>query len=227
MDGVEWDENRVCMCSVESVVSDTLQPHSPPGSSVHGILQARILEWAAMPSSRGSSWPRDWTWVSCSSFIGRQVLYTLSHLGRPRWESGSFWLMYGGLSPTHTHPYNPKERSQTLEPHHLRWGSAQCHQGQWEREKCPQENEPVFLFLFLKQGSLCCRNPYSRNQAPYLESWRTQVYYASGPRGVNTPSSEPQTKGLQNFHTRTGMIKRVCRFAGARRLQRAGQGWVR
>ena len=32
---------------------------SPPGSSVHGILQARILEWVTMPSSRGSSWPRD------------------------------------------------------------------------------------------------------------------------------------------------------------------------
>ena len=35
------------------------------GSSVHGILQARILEWVAIPFSRGSSWPRDWTWVSC------------------------------------------------------------------------------------------------------------------------------------------------------------------
>ena len=33
---------------------------SPPGSSVHGILQARTLEWAAMPSSRGSPWFRDW-----------------------------------------------------------------------------------------------------------------------------------------------------------------------
>ena len=38
---------------------------SPPGSSVHGILQARILEWAANPFSRGSSRPRDWTCVSC------------------------------------------------------------------------------------------------------------------------------------------------------------------
>ena len=38
---------------------------SLPGSSVHGILQARILEWVAMPFSRGSSRPRDWTWVSC------------------------------------------------------------------------------------------------------------------------------------------------------------------
>ena len=34
---------------------------NPPGSSVHGILQARILEWVAIPSSRGSSWPRDQT----------------------------------------------------------------------------------------------------------------------------------------------------------------------
>ena len=42
---------------------------SPPGSSVHGILQARILEWVAMPSSRGSSRPRDRTCVSYVSGI--------------------------------------------------------------------------------------------------------------------------------------------------------------
>ena len=40
---------------------------SPPGSSVHGILQARILEWVAISFSRGSSWPRDWTQVSCTA----------------------------------------------------------------------------------------------------------------------------------------------------------------
>ena len=38
---------------------------SPPGSSLHGILQARILEWVAKPSSRGPSQPRDWTQVFC------------------------------------------------------------------------------------------------------------------------------------------------------------------
>ena len=38
---------------------------SPPGSSVHGISQARILEWVAIPFSGESSQPRDWTWVSC------------------------------------------------------------------------------------------------------------------------------------------------------------------
>ena len=45
---------------------------SSPGSTVYVILQARILEWFALPSSRGSSWPRDQTPVPC---IGRWVLY--------------------------------------------------------------------------------------------------------------------------------------------------------
>ena len=40
---------------------------SPPGSCVHGLLQARILEWVAMPSSRGSSWPRDHSCISCTA----------------------------------------------------------------------------------------------------------------------------------------------------------------
>ena len=42
---------------------------SPPGSSVCGILQARILEWVVMPFSRGSSWPRIQTHISCVSCI--------------------------------------------------------------------------------------------------------------------------------------------------------------
>ena len=43
--------------------------HSLPGSSVHGIFPAGILEWVSVPSSRGSSWPRDQTHVSCISCI--------------------------------------------------------------------------------------------------------------------------------------------------------------
>ena len=49
---------------------------SLPGSSVHGILQTRILEWVAMPSSRGSSPPRDQTCVSYVSCIARWVFTT-------------------------------------------------------------------------------------------------------------------------------------------------------
>ena len=58
-----------------SVMSDSLQPRglqptrllhpwNSPGSSIHGILQARVLEWVAISFSRGSSQPRDWTWIS-------------------------------------------------------------------------------------------------------------------------------------------------------------------
>ena len=53
---------------------------SPPRSSVLGILQARILGWVAMPSSRGSSQPRDGTRISYGSCVGSQVLYYWRHL---------------------------------------------------------------------------------------------------------------------------------------------------
>ena len=56
--------------------------NSLPGSSVHGILLARILEWGAISYSRGSSQPRDQTQVSYISCAGRQLLYHQHHLGR-------------------------------------------------------------------------------------------------------------------------------------------------
>ena len=62
-----------------SVMSNSLQPHglySPPGSSIHGIFQARILEWVATPFSRGSSWTTDQAWISC--IAGRLFFYCLS-----------------------------------------------------------------------------------------------------------------------------------------------------
>ena len=57
---------------------------SLPGSSIHGILQGRILEWIYMPSSRVSSQPKDQTHVSYVSCICRQVLYHQHHLGSPQ-----------------------------------------------------------------------------------------------------------------------------------------------
>ena len=51
--------------------------YSPPGFSVHRILQARILEWIAISSFRWSSWPRDWIRVSC---IGRRIPYLKAFL---------------------------------------------------------------------------------------------------------------------------------------------------
>ena len=62
-----WNHNG---CVHAKSLQSCLTPCNPtdcnlPGSSIHGILQARILEWVAMPYSRGSSRPRDWTCISC------------------------------------------------------------------------------------------------------------------------------------------------------------------
>ena len=57
-------ENNHCVCVLVTQLCPALcnpMDCNLPGSSVHGILQARILEWVAMPSSRGSSWPRNQT----------------------------------------------------------------------------------------------------------------------------------------------------------------------
>ena len=81
IDELFWNLNFECCCY--SVMSNSLWPHglcSPPGSSVYGILKARILDWDAISFSRGSSWPRAWTHTSCVSCTGRQILYHLCHL---------------------------------------------------------------------------------------------------------------------------------------------------
>ena len=57
--------------------------YSPPGSSGHGIFQTRILEWVAISSSRGSSWPRDQTSHLLCFLHCRWILYLLSHQGSP------------------------------------------------------------------------------------------------------------------------------------------------
>ena len=78
------------MCPVlGSVAQSCLMLRRPldcslPGSSIHGICQARMLEWVAMSCSRQSSWPRDRTCISCVSCIGRWVLYNYCHLGSPQ-----------------------------------------------------------------------------------------------------------------------------------------------
>ena len=87
--------NRICVCGQIDMLccAKSLQlcltlcnsmDYSPPDSSVHVIIQARILEWGAMFSSRGSSPPRNQTQISYVSCIGKQLLYHQHHLGSPR-----------------------------------------------------------------------------------------------------------------------------------------------
>ena len=70
----------VCVCLVSKWLCD-LMDFSLPGSSVHGILQAKVLGWVIISFSRGSSQPRDRTQVSCVSSTGRWILYQWRHLG--------------------------------------------------------------------------------------------------------------------------------------------------
>ena len=60
--------SKSTLCDSDSVDS------SPPGSSVHGIFQVRILEWVAISSSRQFFWPRDQTCVSCAACVGGRII---------------------------------------------------------------------------------------------------------------------------------------------------------
>ena len=78
----------VCVCVSCSVMCDYLWPHGLyglPGPFVRGIVQARILEWVAIPFCGGFSKPRDWTRVSCIAgrsftiWASREALYIHTH----------------------------------------------------------------------------------------------------------------------------------------------------
>ena len=77
----------ICCCLVTKLCLTLLQLHglnSPSGSSVHGIFQARILEWVAISFSKGSSQPRDQTHVSCMHLLHWQAdSLPLHHLESP------------------------------------------------------------------------------------------------------------------------------------------------
>ena len=101
----------VCMfyvlCSVDYPILCNPMDCNLPGSSLHGILQARILELVAISSSRGSSHPRDRICVSQVSYIGKWVLYHQEQLGSPQ-------IPYASTSGnpsvlTHPHPTLPRD----------------------------------------------------------------------------------------------------------------------
>ena len=83
---------------------------SLPDSSVYGILQARILEWVTIPFSRETSWPRDWTWVSC--IVGRFfTIWATREVGKSHCKHcvslfcflvAYFWLFFVGIMQTDT-----------------------------------------------------------------------------------------------------------------------------
>ena len=83
--GKQIEQNQSSACVLSHVWLCDPMNYIPPGSSAHGIFQARILEWVAVSFSRGSSWSRDQTrvsWVSCIAWF-----FTAEPLGKPNQSS--------------------------------------------------------------------------------------------------------------------------------------------
>ena len=145
--------------------------HSPPGSSVHGILQACVPEWVAMPSSRRSSWPRDQTYISYVSCIGRWVLYHQGHLGSPYVAHGYFMSQTGKLNCDKTlmlrHSpiskmlkYNPPKVC--LRADKIQWGDWSSVLGrrkdkksfQWHELHWPQNNKSYSDIIGMSEANI-------------------------------------------------------------------------
>ena len=94
-----------------------------PGSSLHKVLQARILEWFAVLSFRGSSRPRDPTCTSCSSCLAGGF-FTMSYWGSPCWGIPDIQIMSGSGMPRHAltvryiAKWSPHSRNH-LSPHRI------------------------------------------------------------------------------------------------------------
>ena len=92
----DWRISGFCRWKVK-VTQSCLTLHDPkdcstPGSSVHEILQARILEWVTKSTSRGPSWPRDQTHICQHLLHCRRVFYQLNHQGRLKSATGPLLL---------------------------------------------------------------------------------------------------------------------------------------
>ena len=120
---------------------------SPPGSSVHGILQARILEWIAMSSSRESSQPRDGTHVSYIFCFGRQGALPLAPPGKP------------SKVPPHKHIHG----SRVLAYYRCCFGTSPAHPGRGHSEHTHRPSLPLWLDSCSEKTPLalgqkgCCR----------------------------------------------------------------------
>ena len=124
---------------------------SPPGSSVYVMFQARILEWVAISFSRGTSWPRDWIWVSCiaaSLLHCRLILSWLSqhgsHLPANAGDAGS-------IPGRGTQIPRASEQltcvSQLLSP----WATRRSHAAKIKKQNKQKQIRGLAVLLFLRE----------------------------------------------------------------------------
>ena len=146
---------------------------SPPGSTVYGISQARILEWVAIPSSRGSSQHKDRNWVICISCLAGRF-FTAELLGKP---STCLLLLCSCLVMS---------------------GSLQLHGQQRARPPCPPPSSRFCSSFY--PPSLWCHPTVLSSAAPFSSSlqsfWPSRSFkmswlFASGEQSTGVSASAP------------------------------------
>ena len=151
-----------------------------PGSSVHGILQARILEWVAMPSSRGSFRPRNRTRVSGISCTGRRILYY-----HAAWEA-----------PTDACPQSSRSHPLSRRLPLLLGLAGEEARGSW----CQVPICRVFELLFIRQRSHdVCTGCTSLQGKDAHEPQATEAHVGMSCIKCHSPSRSPPPSDLLGF----------------------------
>ena len=132
-------------CQLCLTLRDSMD-HSPPGSSVCGILQARIPEWVAISSSMGYSRARDWTHIS---FITGRLLTVWAAGEAPWWTLNTlFTLAYKFFSlvplPSHVRLCDPMDARLPYPSPAPRAGSDSCPSSQWCHPTISSSSPPAF-----------------------------------------------------------------------------------
>ena len=150
---------------------------SPPGSSVHGILQARILEWAAIPFSSRSPLPRDWNWLSC--IAGR--FFTV-------WATREAKLWHKCTYPQHR---NRLERAQRTDLWSPRWERDGLGLSGWQVQTplYRRDNNKVLLYSTgdYIQKSIVNRKGKTMKKNTHVYDWITLLYSRNEHSIVNQP----------------------------------------
>ena len=172
----------VCVCmSVTQLCPTLCDPMncSPPGFSVHGILQARTLEWIAIPFSRGSSWPRDRTLVSCTAGI----FFTFWDTGKPHYNlitSFKTPSLYTGITfwSTRTSTYEWEEGTDQSTTPHSRLFSRTLNLKHNDQGKTwlLHQGRSVWEGLSIRSPWLLCLN--------FCPSWHIFLFFSMSNPGV-------------------------------------------
>ena len=125
----DWSISSLKWKWSRSVMSDSLQPHGLTRSSIHGIFQARVLEWVAISFSRGYSWPRDWT--GDSHIVGRHITI---------WATQEVWII-SQMSDQNSFPHSSLEWICQL---------SFTHRGNQEASPLATNQESVYIWHSVK-----------------------------------------------------------------------------